>query len=455
MSHPRPIHARRPIWVPLIPLLLAGCSAVAPAPTVERHPISPAEALESFDAAWEIIHEQHFDETFNGVDWPALREELRPRVEAAEDLEELRTLIREMLGRLEQSHFGLLTDQEEEGSDEIPEEQEAGPGLDIRIRDGRALVTEVYEEGPAWVAGVRLGWILVEVGDRAVEDAFKGLDDEDPRHVRFQVRRRVLGRLYGPDGSALSMTFLDEQDERQTIDLERRLRDVLVSKFGNLPTFYLRFHSVIHERDGARIGLIHFSNWFLPVARPIDEAVDRMRDCDAVVIDLRGNSGGALGLVLGVAGHFLDDRRELGSHIMRGNTLTYRANPRRVNTRGERVVPFLGPLAILVDETSGSASEVFSGSMQAVGRARVFGETSIGAVLPARTSALPNGDVLLHAMADFVTADGTRLEGRGVVPDEEVPLRREDLVAGEDAQLEAALRWLAAARTTEVTIDQQ
>jgi C-terminal processing protease CtpA/Prc len=49
---------------------------------------------------------------------------------------------------------------------------------------------------------------------------------------------------------------------------------------------------------------------------------------------------------------------------------------------------------------------------------------------------------MLHAMADFHTPDGTRLEGRGVVPDETVLVRREDLLAGVDAQLEAALNWL-------------
>jgi C-terminal processing protease CtpA/Prc len=50
--------------------------------------------------------------------------------------------------------------------------------------------------------------------------------------------------------------------------------------------------------------------------------------------------------------------------------------------------------------------------------------------------------VLIHAYADFVTADGTRLEGRGVVPDEHVPVRREDLLADRDAPLQTALGWI-------------
>ena len=59
---------------------------------------------------------------------------------------------------------------------------------------------------------------------------------------------------------------------------------------------------------------------------------------------------------------------------------------------------------------------------------------------------LPTGDVLIHATADFVTGDGTRLEGRGVIPDEPVALSREDLLAGRDRTLEAALAWIDRAR---------
>ena len=66
----------------------------------------------------------------------------------------------------------------------------------------------------------------------------------------------------------------------------------------------------------------------------------------------------------------------------------------------------------------------------------------MGQALPALFERLPNGDVLVHAYGDFVTDTGVRLEGRGVVPDEEVPLLRSDLLAGRDATLERALAWM-------------
>ena len=143
---------------------------------------------------------------------------------------------------------------------------------------------------------------------------------------------------------------------------------------------------------------------------------------------------------------FVTERALLGTFQMRGNPLQIRANPRLARRDGMRVQPYAGPVAILVDETSGSASEVFAGGMQALGRARVVGDTSLGGVLPAVTDRLPNGDVLYHAIAEFVTATGVHLEGRGVVPDQPVPLTRADLLAGRDPALDAALAWIDGVR---------
>jgi carboxyl-terminal processing protease len=160
------------------------------------------------------------------------------------------------------------------------------------------------------------------------------------------------------------------------------------------------------------------------------------------VLDLRGNPGGLAAMLMGISGHFLTERTVLGTMKTRETQLRFTANPRQVSAAGERVTPFGGPVAILVDSLTGSASECFAGGMQSIGRARVFGQSSMGQALPAVFDRLPNGDTLIHAYGDFVTADGTRLEGRGVVPDEEVPLTRQDLLAGRDATLERALHWI-------------
>ena len=150
-------------------------------------------------------------------------------------------------------------------------------------------------------------------------------------------------------------------------------------------------------------------------------------------------------MLMGISGQFVTERKALGVMKTRDSELKFTANPRIVSASGQRVQPYGGPVAILVDAMSGSASECFTGGMQSIGRARVFGQVSMGQALPALFDRLPNGDVLIHAYGDFVTATGTRLEGRGVIPDEIVPLRREDLLEGRDRTLEAALAWIDSA----------
>jgi len=175
---------------------------------------------------------------------------------------------------------------------------------------------------------------------------------------------------------------------------------------------------------------------------PLDRAVDSARTCAGMIIDLRGNLGGVAGMMMGVAGHFLQEPRTLGVMRSRGEEVRFAANPRRGTDAGVPGEPFSGDVAILVDGFSASTSEMFAAAMQAIGRARIFGERTAGQALPAMATRLPTGDVLMHVVADFVAPDGSKIEGRGVIPDELIPLSRSDLATGRDAPLEAALRWI-------------
>ena len=140
---------------------------------------------------------------------------------------------------------------------------------------------------------------------------------------------------------------------------------------------------------GANIGIIRFNMWMIPVAGFFDQAVDEFHQADGIVIDLRGNIGGIGGMVMGLSGHFLNERVSLGTMKMRGNDLKFFANPRRVNGAGARVEPYGGPVAILVDAISLSAAEIFAGGLQDIGRVRIFGERSAGQALPALWDRLP------------------------------------------------------------------
>jgi carboxyl-terminal processing protease len=433
--------------------LAAAVVACAPRPAVPpAPPYDAALGLRTFDRAWQIVYETHFDTTFNGVDWLALREEFRPRAEQATSTAALRATIGEMIGRLQQSHFSLIPGEFADtlapaADGEAGEDRDVATGdvgLDVRLLGDELVVTRVEPGGPADSAGIRPGWLLVAVGDDSIAGILGRIREQDVRYpdgfLLWTVAERRMG---GAVGTPVTLALEDGQGAAQRRTVVRRAVPSEPIKFGNLPTFFARFARDEHTTPaGRRAGRIWFNFWMPPLIRQLDEAVEAFRAHDGIVMDLRGNRGGAGGMVMGVAGHFLTERVSLGDFRTRRTTLQFRANPRLVSPSGTRVEPFAGPVALLIDETSGSASEVFAGGMQALGRVRVFGSTSLGGVLPAIFDRLPNRDVLYHAIADFATPDGIVLEGRGVIPDEPVRPSRTDLLAGRDPVLDAALAWI-------------
>jgi carboxyl-terminal processing protease len=104
--------------------------------------------------------------------------------------------------------------------------------------------------------------------------------------------------------------------------------------------------------------------------------------------------------------------------------------------------PYTGPVAVLIDGGSGSATEIFAAGLQELRRAVIVGERSAGAVLPSDMVKLPTGAIFQYAFADFRTPSGALIEGRGVAPDVEVKHTRASLLAGRDAQLEKAIMEL-------------
>jgi carboxyl-terminal processing protease len=405
------------------------------------------QAAQTFDAAWAEVRDRHFDPTLNGVDWNAIRDELRPRALEARTTDELRGVLRDMLGRLGQSHFAIIPGSA--GPSAGSPAGSAEPGFDIRLAGADLLVTSVEPGSPADAAGVRTGWKIVAIAGTPVTTLLRALPDEASEQILgFEAWRLAQGRLRGPAGSTVAIDFEGEAGRLVPAVIVRRAEPGTPITLGKLPTMYVR---VAHERmttpGKATAGFIRFNVWMAAVDARVQRAVDEMRSADGMILDLRGNPGGLAAMLMGIAGHFVAERTPLGVMQTRDNPpLRFTVNPRLVSADGKPVDVFGGPLAILVDGMSGSASECFAGGMQSIGRARIFGQTTMGQALPAQFRELPNGDVLMYAFGDFVTADGTRLEGRGVIPDEAVPLTRADLLAGRDRTLEAALAWIDGAR---------
>jgi len=421
---------------PIVAAIALTCASGFPSAQVPQ-------GVETFDAAWTIIKNTHFDKTMNGLDWDAVRSELEPKAAAAKTQAELRAVIRDMLQRLGLSHFALIpSSADAPGSGSASSGDSSGdPGIEIRLLGRDLVVTRV---GPEVTAPVRAGMRIIQIGSSPAADLLKGIPEtENERLRKVEAWRVAQTRLRGPAGSKVEVTFEDGQGTPVKASLERRPEHGNPVTVGNLPTMYVR---VEKERkltpSGKTAGVIKFNVWMTAVDAQFQQAMDEFRRANGIIIDLRGNPGGLAAMLMGISGYFVSERVTLGVMKTRDGELRFVANPRLVNASGERVDAFNGPLAILLDSMSGSASECFAGGMQSIGRARIFGQTSMGQALPALFDRLPNGDLLIHAYGDFVTATGTRLEGLGVIPDESVPLERADLLAARDRTMEAALAWI-------------
>ena len=447
---------------------LVGCEALKrPAESVTQAPDPPPASnelqLASFDQAWSRINETYPYPDFKGLDWAAVRDELRPKAAEARTAAELRPVLQEMIGRLGESHFAIIPagayDQFEEitealekaGGDDELEGHDQGLlgtspfgdlGLELRIVDGEVLVTRVDPGGPADLGGVRLGWVLETIGklqtSELVEAAAKA-EAEGNHTAAYAAQFALHGALLGRPGSKVELGFRHGGDGHAAIELKRREPVGTVFGFGNFPETLVTFHDEI--LPGTRVGYIRFNIFMMPVAAPFTQAMTRFvaEGVDGVIIDLRGNPGGLGGMVMGMAGHFVSEPgRSLGEMKMRSTELRFVANPRAEFQR------FDGPVAVLVDGLSASTSEVFASGMKHAASARVLGTTSAGMALPSVIESLPNGDRIQFATADLTAPDGQRLEGLGVEPDEEVPLTREALLTGRDPVVDAAVAWIHA-----------
>ena len=151
--------------------------------------------LDSFEKVWTTVRDKHWQAKPAGLDWEAVHAEFRPRAEKAATTEEMRALMREMLGRLKQTHFGIIP-----GSTyALLAEGAAGEGvtgIDLRVLDGAAVVVRVDPGSSAEKAGVKPATIAELKAGRAPKSARK-----DERAIFDFVQelyktRRVSDRNY-------------------------------------------------------------------------------------------------------------------------------------------------------------------------------------------------------------------------------------------------------------------
>jgi len=429
----------------------AGCSLIDPYNIIGREgePATPATRFvpapesaslgragreRAFDFVWSTIERRYHDPSFNGVDWKAVGERYRPLALGAPDDDAFWDVLDRMAGELHDSHTRLESPREVELR---RHGQTMSLGFSFLPLAGRLAVSSVDPQGDAWWAGVRPGMIVAAIGGKPAAQAYAELleharsaSTDRARHFAA-LRRLVLGE----EGSRVAFTFERADGTRFDAVLARRTID--------------RRRRETHRVLPSGFGYIRFSEWSIPLTLRALAAVDALKETPGLIIDLRSNPGGSVHAVNLMLEKLFSKPTHLGSTTTRDGrpvTLFLGAIDVIALHREVRGSPdaYRGPVAVLVNALSASGSELFAGSLQAAGRAKVAGQASCGCLLGFLGYArVPGGAELAYSEVGFVLANGRRIEGEGVVPDVEVPLTLGDLRLSRDRALEEAQALLA------------
>jgi len=394
--------------------------------------IPEAKRIESFELAWKTVNDTYWDRTFNGVDWKAIHEKYLPLVKAPANSREFHELLNLMVHELRLSHFRVAPPEGVAGLYTRAEDLNKVGDIGVKFRwlDGQLVVVDLDKDYPAYAAGIRKGFVVTKINGKTPEEIYQ---EEKKKGGAYQLREELArdraagSQLTGKIDVPVKLDVLNEQDKPIQLEVKRKAGRI------GMP---LEFE---FEKLENNIGYIKFNFFFGELVPKVQAALREFRDTQALIIDVRGNPGGIGDLAKALANLLSANAGSLGSLQARYASIPY-------SYQGTGDQAYKGKVILLVDEGSGSTSEVFSGGLQENKRVTVIGTPTAGVVLPSQYQPLPTGGVLQHAISNFQTPKGVVLEGRGVLPDITATLSRKDLLAGRDPVRERAIEFIKASK---------
>ena len=283
-----------------------------------------------------------------------------------------------------------------------------GIGATVSKESGQLAVVSPIKGSPAEQAGIKSGDIILEIDGEPTDD--------------LTVTEAVM-KIRGPKGTTVTLVI---QHEGESTPVEMQIvRDEITEP------------SIDYKPLSDNIGYVQIAYFADHTVSEFETALNDAIDdeCTGLILDLRGNPGGYLDVVADIADEFLDSGIILyeatdSLEIIRD----WAANPGGLATDI--------PLAVLVDGSSASGSEVLAGALQDHGRAVIIGTQTFGKGSVDSTYELQDGSALYLTTARWLTPDKHLIEGIGITPDYEVEFSEEDWDNDIDNQLDYAVEYL-------------
>ena len=309
-----------------------------------------------------------------------------------------------------------------------------GIGAVLQTEEEHTKVVRLVPGGPAAKAG------NLQPADKIIGVGQEGADIVDVIGWRLD---EVVELIRGPKGSTVRLEILPASSSggeprtiaivREEVKLEEQSaqKDILEIQDGeqtrrigviDIPTFYIDFQGRMENKPD-------YTSTTRDVARLISELKEE--GIDGLIIDLRNNGGGSLEEAISLTGLF----------IHAGPVVQVRGMQNRVEVLADQdpSVLYDGPLTVMVNRLSASASEIFAGAIQDYGRGLVVGSQTFGKGTVQSLRPLRSGQLKI-TQAKFYRISGDSTQHQGVIPDILFPSLFDNEKIGESA-LEDALPW--------------
>lgn len=392
-----------------------------------------SEALEVLRNAKEDIKKHYYDKEFHGINLDEHFKKAEEQIKQAQSTGQLMGIIARAMIDFNDSHLFFLPP---------PKKNRTEYGFELRAFGENVFVYAVQPGSNAEAKGVKPGDQIDTINDYQIVREKLWLT----RYLFYTIRPEPALRLVlkSPDTSDRSV------EVNARIIQGRQVTDLTNQTDSSRYYRKLEAEDYIHRQRYEKIEEEVFI-WKMPQFDLSQDQVDamfgRIKKCKSLILDLRGNGGGYIETMRQMVVNVFDHEIKIAERKARKELKPIIAKERSGN--------FQGKIIVLIDSSSGSASEIFARVIQLEKRGTVLGDRSAGAVMESLQYShqigleriIPYGFSVTDA--DVIMKDGKSIEHVGVSPDEMIIPTGKDLATGRDPVLARAVEILGGKLTAE------
>ena len=358
--------------------------------------------VDLYDNVWRLINSKFVDQSNNQQNWAKWRHKYDNQIRTNEDAY---VAINTMVASLNDPYSRYMSKQEYLEQNNSINSKITGIGVNIASVAGKIRIENVMEGTPAQFANLLPKDIILSI---------------DGKNVNGLSLSEVANLVRGPENSFVNITILRNNDKlskrvmRKEIKIKTVKSSVLDKNIG-----YIQITSFIGSTT---------PNEFL-------EALEKTKNTQGLILDLRGNTGGLLPNAVFIANLFIPKGNIVS--IVGRNGYKYDINAQDTEFGVKK------PTVVLVDGNSASASEILSGALKDYNKAKLLGTKTYGKGMVQKIIPMPNETGINLTVAKYLTPKGTDINKKGITPDIKVVLSIQDVKNNNDAQLQAAKNTLS------------